>query len=156
MDSKNIVAHSGGMPDPPRGQSPRAAHRHYRDRHPRIDFLTEKWEHIAAFGESNEGWLRQFLSLPHGIPSPDTFAGVFSRIAPEELNERIVSSAALLTPRPEAEIVNIHGKPPRSAIMTKPSRRIMGASRFETVGRRRICTGSRGENASRTCGVSAS
>jgi hypothetical protein len=28
---------------------------------------------IAEFGQSREDWLREFLELPHGIPSHDTF-----------------------------------------------------------------------------------
>jgi predicted transposase YbfD/YdcC len=40
------------------------------------------WVGIAAFGRSKEGWLRQFLELPHGIPSHDTFGRVFSVLAP--------------------------------------------------------------------------
>jgi len=40
------------------------------------------WVAIAAFGRAKEGWLRQFLELPHGIPSHDTFGRVFALLAP--------------------------------------------------------------------------
>ena len=33
----------------------------------------EGWEEIEEFGQSKEQWLRQFLELPCGIPSHDTF-----------------------------------------------------------------------------------
>ena len=40
------------------------------------------WVGIAAFGRAKEDWLREFLELPHGIPSHDTFGRVFSVLAP--------------------------------------------------------------------------
>ena len=40
------------------------------------------WVGIAAFGRTKEEWLRQFLELPYGIPSHDTFGRVFSVLAP--------------------------------------------------------------------------
>lgn len=36
------------------------------------------WSEIEEWAEGNEPWLRTFLKLPHGIPSADTFARVFS------------------------------------------------------------------------------
>ena len=38
---------------------------------------------IEAFGRRRRDWLSQFLSLPNGIPSHDTFERVFSRLCPE-------------------------------------------------------------------------
>src|ERR671932_2038724 len=31
----------------------------------------DDWVEVAAFGRAKEKWLRQFLKLPHGIPSHD-------------------------------------------------------------------------------------
>jgi len=42
----------------------------------------EGWEDMAEFGSLREQWLRQFLALPHGIPSPDTFRRVFAALDP--------------------------------------------------------------------------
>src|SRR5574337_681808 len=39
----------------------------------------EGWEDIEEFGLSKATWLREFLELPCGIPSHDTFRRVFSR-----------------------------------------------------------------------------
>lgn len=39
---------------------------------------------MESFGRSKEEWLREFLSLRHGIPSHDTFARVFAALEPEE------------------------------------------------------------------------
>ena len=43
----------------------------------------QSWEDIALYGRSKLGWLRQFLALPNGIPSHDTFRRVFMRIDPD-------------------------------------------------------------------------
>ena len=37
------------------------------------------WEDIAEFGIAKYAWFRQFLALPNGIPSHDTFGRVFAR-----------------------------------------------------------------------------
>ena len=39
-------------------------------------------EAMQEFGESNETWFREFLALPHGIPSQDTFLRVFALLDP--------------------------------------------------------------------------
>ncbi len=63
-----------------------------RRRHKLIDMIViaiaavlcgaDGWVAIAAFGRAKESWLRQFLELPNGIPSHDTFGRVFSVVAP--------------------------------------------------------------------------
>ncbi|MDQ3656285.1 MAG: ISAs1 family transposase [Chloroflexota bacterium] len=42
----------------------------------------DSWVQVAAFGRTKESWLRTFLSLPHGIPSHDTFGRVFALLDP--------------------------------------------------------------------------
>jgi len=39
-------------------------------------------EAMQEFGETNETWLRQFMALPHGIPSQDTYLRVFALLDP--------------------------------------------------------------------------
>jgi hypothetical protein len=63
-----------------------------RRRHKLIDMIViaiaavlcgaDGWVAVAAFGRAKEGWLRQFLELPNGIPSHDTFGRVFAVLAP--------------------------------------------------------------------------
>ncbi len=38
----------------------------------------ESWDDVEEFGLSKQAWLKQFLALPNGIPSHDTFRRVFS------------------------------------------------------------------------------
>ena len=44
----------------------------------------DDWVAIELFGKSKYSWLKTFLELPNGIPSHDTFGGVFSSILPLE------------------------------------------------------------------------
>jgi predicted transposase YbfD/YdcC len=48
----------------------------------------EGWTEIEEFARAKEGWLREFLELPHGIPSHDTFGRVFALLDPVELESR--------------------------------------------------------------------
>ena len=47
----------------------------------------EDFPDMEEFGKQREEWLKEFLELPHGIPSDDTFRRVFERLAPEALSE---------------------------------------------------------------------
>jgi hypothetical protein len=40
------------------------------------------WEDIENYGISKQKWLEEFLALPNGIPSDDTFRRVFEFIDP--------------------------------------------------------------------------
>ena len=44
----------------------------------------ESWEDIELYARSKEAWLREFLGLPNGIPSHDTFRRVFTLINPKQ------------------------------------------------------------------------
>lgn len=43
------------------------------------------WEDIETFAKERKEWLSQYLTLPYGVPSHDTFRRIFTRINPEEL-----------------------------------------------------------------------
>jgi len=47
----------------------------------------DTWEDIEEFGLTKLEWFRTFLELPHGIPSPDTFARVFASMDPVEFRK---------------------------------------------------------------------
>ena len=42
----------------------------------------DTWEDIELFGEAKHEWLKQFLELPNGLPSHDTF-GEYSPSCPQ-------------------------------------------------------------------------
>ncbi len=70
----------------------------------------EGWEDIENYGLSKQQWLSEFLELPHGIPSDDTFRRVFERINPEALCKCLTQWVQQLIPSLEQKIVPIDGK----------------------------------------------
>ena len=59
-----------------------------RRRHLLIDIIVianaDTWKDIQIWGDTHQEWLGSFLTLPHGIPSRDTFRRTISRIDPQE------------------------------------------------------------------------
>jgi len=51
----------------------------------------ETFEDIALYGKHKEKWLRQFLRLPNGIPSHDTFRRVFMLIGAERFENTFLA-----------------------------------------------------------------
>jgi predicted transposase YbfD/YdcC len=68
------------------------------------------WEDIENYGISKQQWLEEFLELPNGIPSDDTFRRVFEFINPEELNRCFTRWIETLVTKMGGEIIPIDGK----------------------------------------------
>jgi len=68
------------------------------------------WEDIENYGISKQQWLEEFLALPNGIPSDDTFRRVFEFIEPEALNRCFLSWVKTLLTKMGGEIIPIDGK----------------------------------------------
>ncbi|GAX37349.1 ISAs1 family transposase [Nodularia sp. NIES-3585] len=68
------------------------------------------WEDIENYGISKQKWLEEFLALPNGIPSDDTFRRVFEFIDPEALNRCFLSWVETLVTKTGGEIIPIDGK----------------------------------------------
>jgi predicted transposase YbfD/YdcC len=47
----------------------------------------QSWDAIAEYGETKESFFRRFLPLTNGIPSADTFARVFAKLAPDAFSQ---------------------------------------------------------------------
>ena len=43
----------------------------------------DSWTQVAEYGRSKQTWFSQFLALPNGIPSHDTFGRVFAMLDPK-------------------------------------------------------------------------
>ena len=70
----------------------------------------EGWEEIEDFAADHQDWFSNFLELPNGIPSHDTFSRVFSLLKPSALQEATLewlSQAKKLLPE---TIIPIDGK----------------------------------------------
>ncbi len=69
-------------------------------KHPLVDLIVlgfcgglagcDDFVEIAEWGQVNEGVLRTFLELPHGIASHDTFTRVFALLSPATLQEVVL------------------------------------------------------------------
>lgn len=70
----------------------------------------EGWEDIEEYGISKQEWLKLFLQLPFGIPSPDTFRRVFERINPREFEQCFRQWVQSLVEKLGVEVVAIDGK----------------------------------------------
>lgn len=89
-------------------------------RHKLIDILViavcaticgaESWTEMEEFGQAKEGWFRQFLEVPNGIPSHDTIRRLFIRIKPSEFQGSFVEWVKSAVKLCQAELVNIDGK----------------------------------------------
>ena len=97
-------------------------------RHKLIDIITiaicavicgaDTWVDIESYGRAKFEWLKQFLELPNGIPSHDTFARVFTRIEPEQFQESFLSWIKSISNITKGEVVAIDGKTLRSSYDT--------------------------------------
>jgi hypothetical protein len=45
---------------------------------------------VEEFGKAKEGWLKQYLTLPAGIPSHDTFSRIFRLLDADEFQRRFM------------------------------------------------------------------
>jgi predicted transposase YbfD/YdcC len=70
----------------------------------------DDWVDIEAWGKEKQVWLRQFMALPNGIPSHDTFGRVFSRIDAEAFQGAFLSWVQSAFVVSEGQVVAIDGK----------------------------------------------
>ena len=70
----------------------------------------ETWNEIADYGKAKEPWLRQYLQLPSGIPSHDTFNRFFSALDPQEFEQAFLSWVKEAVHLTEGEVISIDGK----------------------------------------------
>jgi len=99
------------LPDPRRSQG---------RRHKLMDILAialcavlcgaDDFTEIEEFGETREAWLRQFLELPHGIPSHDTFGRVFAALDPRAFGRCFMSWVRGVAHLSEGAVVAVDGK----------------------------------------------
>ena len=70
----------------------------------------EGWVAIETYGRAKYEWLKEFLTLPNGIPSHDTFSRVWSRIDPSEFQECFQVWVSSITKEIGVEVIAIDGK----------------------------------------------
>ena len=70
----------------------------------------ESWVEIAAFGQAKLAWLKQYLPLPNGIPSHDTFGRVFALLDPQAFQACFLQWVQAMSLATQGEVVAIDGK----------------------------------------------
>jgi len=68
------------------------------------------WADVERFGRAKRAFFRQFLDLPNGIPSHDTFGRLFARLDPAALLTCIQNWLTALGTAAAGEVVAIDGK----------------------------------------------
>ena len=73
------------------------------------------WQGMEDYGQSKQPWLEQFLELPKGIPSDDTFRRVFERLDPAQFQQGFQSWVSSLAELLGATVVSLDGKTHRGS-----------------------------------------
>lgn len=92
-------------------------------RHALLDIITialcavicgaDTWADVERFGQAKLPWFRTFLTLPHGIPSHDTFGRVFAALDPVAFEAAFLGWVQALVTATDGEVVAIDGKTAR-------------------------------------------
>jgi predicted transposase YbfD/YdcC len=108
-----LVRHFSKLKDPRRKG-------HNKKKHKLLDIVViaicsalcgiDEFEHMEMWGKARTDWLKQFLELPYGIPSHDTFRRLFARINPKMFEQCFLSWMAEVTTLCPGEVVAIDGK----------------------------------------------
>ena len=105
-----IVEHFAKLEDP----------RRYNKRHKLLDIVVisicavicgaDSWEDIELFGKAKEKWLMEFLALPHGIPSHDTYRRVFAVLDIEQFQSCFMEWIQAVDALTKGQVIAADGK----------------------------------------------
>lgn len=70
----------------------------------------DDWEAVEEFGKAKQDWFEQFLELPHGIPSHDTFRRVFAMLDAEQFQSCFIDWIRAVYKITQGQVVPIDGK----------------------------------------------
>jgi predicted transposase YbfD/YdcC len=75
----------------------------------------ESWSEVEEFGQSKASWLKQYLDLPAGIPSHDTFSRVFRLLDAAEFQRRFMHWVEQHFHIPRGQVIAVDGKTVRGS-----------------------------------------
>jgi predicted transposase YbfD/YdcC len=88
--------------------------------HPLIDIIAvaicavicgaDSWVAVETFGKAKRAWLEQYLGLPHGIPSHDTFGRVFAALDADQFQHQFRQWVTTIWPSPPDAVISLDGK----------------------------------------------
>jgi len=109
-------AHFGKIQDPRVGNA---------KRHKLLDILViaicavicgaDSWTEVELFGKNKQAWFQQFLELPNGIPSHDTFGRVFAMLDPQALGKQFLEWVRAIQELTQGQVIAIDGKQVRGS-----------------------------------------
>ncbi len=70
----------------------------------------DDWVAVEAWGNAKRKWLEQFLELPNGIPSHDTFGRVFARLDPQPFQKCFLKWIRAIAKCTHRQIIAVDGK----------------------------------------------
>jgi len=111
QSSASIEHHFGGLKDPRVDRT---------KRHKLLDVIViticgvicgaDDWVSIEQFGNAKLEWFREFLELPTGIPSHDTFGRIFARLDPEHFHTSFMNWIMAVSDITKGQVIAIDGK----------------------------------------------
>lgn len=76
----------------------------------------DNWVDIEMFGIKKETWLRQFLELPNGIPSHDTFGRVFGLLKADQFQDCFHEWVKAVNQVTSGQVIAVDGKQLRGSM----------------------------------------
>jgi predicted transposase YbfD/YdcC len=76
----------------------------------------DNWVDIEMFGNKKVEWLRQFLELPNGIPSHDTFGRVFGLLDAQQFQVCFMEWARAVNQITSGQVIAVDGKKLRGSL----------------------------------------
>jgi predicted transposase YbfD/YdcC len=70
----------------------------------------DDWVAIQEFGEAKLDWFKEFLDLPNGIPSHDTFGRVFARLNADQFHTCFMNWIMAVSELTKGQVIAIDGK----------------------------------------------
>jgi len=70
----------------------------------------DNWVAVESFGKAKQDWLKQFLELPNGIPSHDTFGRVHRLLDPKQFQSCFVHWISAVSKLTKGQVVAFDGK----------------------------------------------
>lgn len=70
----------------------------------------DTWVGIERFGNAKQEWLQEYLELPNGVPSHDTFGRVFAQLDPDQFQESFLNWVNAVYEVTDGQVIAIDGK----------------------------------------------